>query len=90
METLIDALVMYAAEHRTPRFEQETALQTRAALREVEELVEQLKALSPEVEAYLEKLREKLVEIDRSYERATLLCGISIGLDLGRLGSVSV
>jgi len=85
METLIDALTLYAVENLIPRFQRETAPQTRAAWHKVDQLVEQLKALGPEAEKYVEKLHVELLTIDSNHERATLLAGISIGLELGRL-----
>lgn len=85
METLLDALSLYAAENLIPRFQQETATQTRAAWHKVDQLVEQLKALSPEADRYLEQLHSELLAIDFNHERAVLQAGLSIGLELGRL-----
>lgn len=85
MSDLIDDLSLYAAENLIPRFQQETAAQTRAAWRKVDQLVEQLKALSPEAEQYLEQLHGELLTIDFNRERAILQAGLSIGLELGRL-----
>lgn len=85
METVLDTLVLYAAENLIPRFQQETAAQTRAAWRKVDQLVEQLKALSPEADQYLEQLHSELLTIDFNHERAVLKAGLSIGLELGRL-----
>ena len=50
METLLDALTLYAAENLIPRFQRETAAQTRTAWHKVDRLVEQLRALSPEAD----------------------------------------
>ena len=85
MEDLIDVLAIYAAEYLIPRFQEETAAQTRAAWREVNQLAGQLKALGPEAEEWVEALKLELLKIDTNHERATLLAGISIGLELGRL-----
>ena len=85
MENLIDTLAIYAAENLIPRFQEETAAQTRAAWREVNQLAGQLKALGPETEKWVEALKLELLKIDTNHERATLLSGISIGLELGRL-----
>lgn len=85
MESLIDVLAIYAAENLIPRFREETAAQTRAAWREVNQLTGQLKALGPETEKWVEALKLELLKIDTNQERATLLAGISIGLELGRL-----
>lgn len=85
MESLIDVLAIYAAENLIPRFQEETATQTRAAWREVNQLTGQLKALGPETEKWVEALKLELLKIDTNQERATLLAGISIGLELGRL-----
>lgn len=84
METLIDALAIYALENLTPRFQRETAAQTRYAWREVEQLTEKLKALGPEAEEWLKKLENARITIDQNHERATLMAGISIGITLGR------
>ena len=85
MEPLIDALTIYAAENLIPRFQKETAAQTRAAWRKVNQLVSQLKALDPEAEKWIEALKAEMLKIDTNQERAALLAGISIGLELGRL-----
>ena len=85
MTELIDALILYANENLIPRFQRETAAQTRAAWRKVDQLTEELKALSPEAREHMEQLKEELLTIDSSHERAALLAGISIGLELGRL-----
>ena len=85
METLLDALTLYAAENLIPRFQRETAAQTRTAWHKVDQLVEQLRALSPEADQYLEQLCSELLTIDFNHERATLRAGLSIGLELGRL-----
>ncbi len=39
----------------------------------------------PEAEEWVEALKLELLKIDTNHERATLLSGISIGLELGRL-----
>lgn len=85
MESLIDALTLYAAENLIFRFQQETAVQTRAAWREVDRLTNQLETVSPEAKKWMEALKEELLKIDINQERAVLLAGISIGLELGRL-----
>ena len=85
MESLIDALTLYAAENLISRFQQETAVQTRAAWREVDWLTNQLETVSPEAKKWMEALKEELLKIDINQERAVLLAGISIGLELGRL-----
>ena len=85
MESLIDALTLYAAENLISRFQQETAVQTRAAWREVDRLTTQLETVSPEAKKWMEALKEELLKIDINQERAVLLAGISIGLELGRL-----
>ena len=85
MESLIDALTIYDAENLISRFQQETAVQTRAAWREVDRLTNQLETVSPEAKKWMEALKEELLKIDINQERAVLLAGISIGLELGRL-----
>ncbi len=85
MSDLMDDLTLYAAENLIPRFQQETAAQTRAAWRKVDQLVEQLKALSPEADRYLEQLHSEPLTIDSNHKRASLQAGLSIGLKLGRL-----
>ena len=85
MESLIDALTLYAAENLISRFQQETAVQTRSAWREVDRLTNQLETVSPEAKKWMEALKEELLKIDINQERAVLLAGISIGLELGRL-----
>ena len=85
MKSLIDALTLYAAENLISRFQQETAVQTRAAWREVDRLTNQLETVSPEAKKWMEALKEELLKIDINQERAVLLAGISIGLELGRL-----
>ncbi len=85
METLIDALVLYADEHLISRFQQETAVQTRIAWRKVTQLTDQIKALSPEAAQYLEQMNNELLTIDSNHERASILAGLSFGLELGRL-----
>ena len=85
MESLIDALTLYAAENLISRFQQETAVQTRADWREVDRLTNQLETVSPEAKKWMEALKEELLKIDINQERAVLLAGISIGLELGRL-----
>ena len=85
MESLTDALVLYANENLVSRFQRETAAQTRVAWRKVDQLTEQLKASGPEAVKLMDQLKEELLTIDSNHERATLLAGISIGLELGRL-----
>ena len=85
MESLIDALTLYAAENLIPHFQKETAAQTRAAWYEADKLTSQLKALGPEAENWIDELKAELLKIDINQERAVLLAGISIGLELGRL-----
>jgi len=85
METLTEVLARYAAENVTARFQQDTAPQTRAAWRQVDQLTSQLKALGPEAAQWMEELKDELLTIDSNREQATLLAGISIGLELGRL-----
>ena len=85
MESLIDALTLYAAENLIPRFQKETAVETKAAWRKVDQLTGQLRALGPKEEKWMDELKEELLTIDYNHERATLLAGISIGLELGRL-----
>ncbi len=85
METLVDALTQYANETLIPRFERETAGRTRAIWHKVDELTEQLEALGPDAERWMGELKKELLNIDVNHERATLLAGISIGLELGRL-----
>jgi len=85
METLIDVLVRYAAENVVSRFERENFAQTWAASDKVDELTERLEALSPEAKQLMEELKKEQVTIDFDQERAALLAGISIGLELGRL-----
>ncbi len=85
MGDLIDDLSLYAVENLIPRFQQETAAQTRTAWHKVDRLVEQLKALSPEADRYLEQLQNELLTIDFYRGRAVLQAGLSIGLELGRL-----
>ena len=85
MTDLIDALSLYAAETLVPRFQRETATQTKAAWHNVGRLVEKLKALSPEAGQYMEELLNELLTIDFNHERAVLMAGLSIGLELGRL-----
>lgn len=85
MRDLIDDLSLYAAENLIPRFQQETAAQTRIAWHKVDMLVDQLKALNPEAEQYLEQLHSELLTIEFNRERAILQAGLSIGLKLGRL-----
>ena len=85
MTELIDALTLYANENLIPRFQRETAAQTRIAWRNVDQLTEQLKELGPEAGERIEQLKEELLTIDGNHERAALLAGISIGLELGRL-----
>ena len=57
MESLIDALTLYAAENLISRFQQETAVQTRAAWREVDRLTNQLETVSPEAKKWMEALK---------------------------------
>ena len=85
MTDLIDDLSLYAAENLVPRFQRETAAQTKTAWHNVDRLVEKLKALSPEADQYLEELLNELLTIDFNHERAVLLAGLSIGLELGQL-----
>lgn len=85
MTELIDALTLYANENLIPRFQRETAAQTHVAWRNVDQLAQQLKALSPEAGEHMEQLKEELLIIDSSHERAALLAGVSIGLELGQL-----
>ena len=63
MESLIDALTLYAAENLISRFQQETAVQTRAAWREVDRLTNQLETVSPEAKKWMEALKEELLKM---------------------------
>ncbi len=85
MKTLIDALIVYAAENLIPHFQKETATQTRAACHKAGQLTDQLKALSPEAKQWMDALKTEQLTINGNQERAALLAGISIGLELGRL-----
>jgi len=85
METLIDALLRYANENLVRRLQQDTAAETRAACNRVDQLTSQLEALGPEAEKWMGELRGEQAMIDVNNERAVLLAGISIGLELGRL-----
>jgi len=85
MEKLIDVLMQYAAENLVFRFGKETALQTQEAWEKVDELIERLEALGPEEKQWMKELKKELSTIDLDHERTTLLAGISIGLELGRL-----
>ena len=85
MTKLIDALTLYAYENAIPRFQRETAAQTRIAQQNAAELSDKLTALSSEAPMLLEKLKEEWDAINDNHTRATLLAGISIGLELGRL-----
>ena len=84
MDCLMDALAMYASENLIPRFRRENA-KTQGAWRKAEQLAGQLKALSPEAEKWMEVFEGEMLKIDVEQERAVLLGGISIGLELGQL-----
>lgn len=85
MKTLIDALIVYAAENLIPHFRKETATQTRAACHKAGQPTDQLKALSPEAKRWMDARKTEQLTINGNQERAALLAGISIGLELGRL-----
>lgn len=59
--------------------------QIQAAQLRADQLKKELKVLAPEAEARLEKLETELGSIHFCREQASLLAGVSIGLELGRL-----
>jgi len=85
MESLLEALAMYADENLIGHYEQENSLSMRAARHRVDVLSDRLEALGPEAKKLVEELRKKLLYIDFNNEQAALRAGISIGLELGRL-----
>lgn len=85
METLLDALTQYAEENLVVRLLRENTPQIQAARLRAEQLSEKLIALNPESEVCIEKLEDELNNIHACRERAFLLSGISVGLELGRL-----
>ncbi|MEH2941201.1 hypothetical protein AALA83_05410 [Oscillospiraceae bacterium 44-5] len=85
MKTLIDVLALYAAENLVPCFQKDTAAQTRAAYHKADQLTGRLEALSPEAAQWMDALKTEQLTVSLNQERAVLLAGISIGLELGRL-----
>ena len=85
MEILLGVLMQYAEENLVSRLLLETGPQFSEAEVRVEELTAQLKAISPEAEGYVKRLTFEQDTVSICRERAFLLSGISIGLELGRL-----
>ena len=85
MKTLIDVLALYAAENLVPCFQKDPAAQTRAAYHKADQLTGRLEALSPEAAQWMDALKTEQLTVSLNQERAVLLAGISIGLELGRL-----
>lgn len=85
METLLDALTQYAEENLVSRLLRENAPQIQAARLRANMTAEALKELHPETADQIEKLEIELDGVHFCRERAFLLAGVSIGLELGRL-----
>ena len=85
METLLEVLAQYAEENLMLRLLREYTPQIQAAQLRADQLKKELKVLAPEAEARLEKLETELSGIHFCREQASLLAGVSIGLELGRL-----
>ncbi|USF27221.1 hypothetical protein N510_002167 [Firmicutes bacterium ASF500] len=85
MTTLMDVLAQYAEENLVSRLLLETGPQFSEAEVRVEELTAQIKAISPEAEGHVRRLTFEQDTVSICRERAFLLSGISIGLELGRL-----
>jgi len=84
METLIDALHVYAQENLVGKRLQ--SREYRQAAAGIEESWNAFKAtLTAEQGAKLAALMSREIKIDRLEDKAALLAGISIGLELGRL-----
>ena len=82
MKTLVDVLALYAAENLVPCFQKDTAAQTRAAYHKADQLTGRLEALSPEAAQWMDALKTEQLTVSLNQERAVLLAGISIGLEL--------
>lgn len=85
MKNLLDILMQYAEENLVVRLQRETAGMTRLAQQKADALTGRLSALSTDAEKWLEELKVEWAELNDSHEKALLLSGISIGLELGRL-----
>ena len=85
METLLEALTLYAEENLIPRLVRENTPQIGDARLQAEQQASALGDLHPKAEAYVKKLEDKLGDVYSCRERAFLLAGVSIGLELGRL-----
>ncbi|MCI8422043.1 MAG: hypothetical protein HFF50_00705 [Lawsonibacter sp.] len=85
MEKLMNALMLYASEHRVKRYELETYPEDQLARQEAEKLLEYLKSLGPEAEQSVKRLNIELETVSISQNQAYFLAGLSIGLELGRL-----
>ena len=85
MKILLDILAQYAEENLVSRLLLETGPQFSEAEARSEELTAQLKAISPEAEDCVKRLIFEQDTVSICRERAFLLSGISIGLELRRL-----
>ncbi|MBQ8851551.1 MAG: hypothetical protein IJZ66_03830 [Oscillibacter sp.] len=86
MNLLVDALYAYAQEHRLCAYlhpEQEEIADTRRML---DHSLAQLKAMGAKAADYTGNLEYGFLVLADIYERANFLAGLSIGLELSRLG----